>query len=121
MFVLVSAFHVRSFPKIFGEPCQGYSHLKVKHRESPGVYCLELHAFTAGGLGSIPRQRTKVPQTAWYRLLPPPTPQKRVKHRKTNWEAPWKRVGLADSVGHTFWAVSLGTTTSKYQWILARE
>lgn len=48
-------------------------------------------------------------------------PPRRVKHRKTDWEALWERGGLADSVGYSFWAVSLGTTASKYQWILALE
>ena len=58
-FVLVSVFHVRSFPKMFGEPCQGCSPLKVKHRE-------------------------------------------------TDWEALWEGAGLADSVGYSGWAVTLG-------------
>lgn len=43
-----------------------YKHLKMRKPDIPGNPVIRLHASTAGGLGSIPSQGTKIPHPEWH-------------------------------------------------------
>ena len=57
----------------------GKRHKNEKSRDFPGVQRLRLQASTAGGMGSIPGQGTKIPHAAKHG---PKKPQKKNKQKK---------------------------------------
>ena len=44
----------------------GEDHKEFTKQDFPGVQQLGLHPSTAGGTGSIPDRRTKIPHATWH-------------------------------------------------------